>query len=85
MAVLTMDDSYGVCSRITLMYVPGHPGVAINETADSLASICKTSVPLQLYSADIKLLAKTKTQEETTVRLKISSEGTQYGVLHVRD
>ncbi len=33
-----MNDSEGVCCRITFMYDPGHAGVAINETADTLAS-----------------------------------------------
>ncbi len=33
----------------------------INETANSVASFCKTLVRLQLYSTDINLLAKKKT------------------------
>ncbi len=56
-----MDDSEGVCPRIIFMYVPDHAGLAINERADSLASFSKTPVSFQLYSADIKLLAKKKT------------------------
>ncbi len=56
-----MDNSDGVLSRITSIYVQGHAVVAINETADSLASSCKTPVPLQLYYADNKLLAKKNT------------------------
>ncbi len=58
-----MADSEGVYSRITLMDIPGHADVAINETANSLASSYKTPVPLQLDSAD--------TWEEVTDRLKI--------------
>ncbi len=85
-----MDDSDGVCSRITFMYVPGHAGVAINETADSLASSCQTPVPLQLYSANIKLRAKKKAWEETADTLKThlkvlaSNWKTPGTVLHVR-
>ncbi len=46
-----MDGNEGVWSRITFMHVPGITGVAINGTADSLASVCKTHVPLQLCLA----------------------------------
>ncbi len=56
-----MDNSDGVLSRITSIYVQGHAVVAINETADSLASSYKTPVSLLLHSADIKFLAKTNT------------------------
>ncbi len=38
------------------LVVPGHAGVAINETVHSLANPNKTPVPLQLYSAHIKPL-----------------------------
>ncbi len=48
-------------------------------------ALAKPNVPFRLYSSDIKLLAKTKTWEETTNSLKNFSEGTcltnvtQYG------
>ncbi len=70
-----MEDSVDACSRFTFMYVPGHAGVAINETADSLANSCKTPVPLQHYSADIKLqthwltLAKHMCHSNTTLQI----------------
>ncbi len=55
-----MDNIEGVRSRTTFMYVAGL------ETADSLVSSGKTPVPLQLYSTNIKLLAKMNIQGGTT-------------------
>ncbi len=54
-----IDDSEGVCSSKSFMIAPDDAGVAVNETAESLARFVKTPAALQLYSA-----AKINTQEE---------------------
>ncbi len=76
-----MDDSEAVCSRITFIYILG---IAINETANLLASFCKTPVPLQLYSADIKLLVKIDSLKKPHPKLFTSHWKTPSKVLHVR-
>ena len=53
-----MEEQENIFSKIIFMHVPGHAGVAINGAADKLASECSEPTPLQLYSADIKLLGK---------------------------
>ncbi len=62
-----MDDSEGICSRITFMIAPGHAGVAINGTADSLAIFCKAhAIPTLLC----RYQAPSQIEEETTFMLQ---------------
>ncbi len=71
------DDSDGVCCRITFLYVPDYADRTIN---DSRTSSCNVPVPLHLYSADIKLLDKNNTWEETADRLKHTSAGIHHAL-----